>query len=88
MNEDELLPRVDEPMAEYVLSDRYRKSLSEITFSDFEGQEEANYFFWRHLTPSQRIELHTMMVNSIYKDTLPGNTGNQVFEIVFTVKSI
>jgi len=82
------LPRADEPMAEYLNSDRYRKSIAELTFSDFQGQEEANYAYWRRLTPSQRIELHTIMVNSIYKDTLTRNTGNQVFEIVFTMKSI
>ncbi|MEI6890018.1 MAG: hypothetical protein ACOYM0_07485 [Bacteroidales bacterium] len=88
MEGDDLFPGVDETMAEYLKSDRYRKSSSGITFSDFEGQEEANYAFWRRLTPSQRIELHTIMVNSIYKDASNRNTGNQTFEIVFTDKSI
>ena len=88
MEGEGLLPRVDELMEEYLKSDRYRKSLAEITFSDFEGQEEENYSYWRHLSPSQRIELHTIMVNSIYKDAFLRKTGNQIFEIVFTVKSV
>lgn len=86
MEGESWLPRVDEPMAEYLKSDRYRKSFSELTFSDFAGQEEANYAYWHHLTPSQRLELHTIMVTSLYKDTLLKNTANQIFEIVFTVK--
>jgi hypothetical protein len=88
MNHESWLPRVDEPMAEYLKSDRYRKSTVDITFSDFEGQEEANYEFWRNLTPSQRLELHTIMVSSLYADAPVGNVGKQVQEIIFTAKTI
>ncbi|MEI7724010.1 MAG: hypothetical protein WCK09_02845 [Bacteroidota bacterium] len=86
MEHEEIMPRVDEPMEEYLKSDRYRKSSEGITFSDFKGQEEANYTYWRHLTPAQRLELHTIMVKSIYKDKVIRNTGKQVFEIIFTVQ--
>ncbi len=88
MKNESWLPRVDEPMAEYLKSDRYRKSTMDITFSDFEGQEEANYEFWRNLTPAQRLELHTLMVRSLYSDAPVGNVGKQVQEIIFTAKAI
>jgi hypothetical protein len=88
MENEAWLPRVDESMAEYLKSERYRKSSQGIVFSDFEGQEEANYTYWRHLTPSQRLELHTIMVSSLYAGALIQNNDRQVFEIVFTVKTI
>lgn len=88
MNTESWLPRVDEPMTDYLKSDRYRKSSVDITFSDFEGQEEANYEFWRNLTPAQRLELHTIMVSSLYADVVTKNVEKQVHEIIFTGKSI
>jgi hypothetical protein len=84
MEDETWMPRVDEPMGDYLLSERYRKSQAMLTFSDFEGQEEANYIFWRHLTPAQRLELHTIMVTSLYADESNINATNPVFEIVFT----
>ncbi len=87
MKNESWLPRVDEPMSEYLKSDRYRKSSVGITFSDFEGQEEANYEFWRNLTPAQRLELHTIMVSSLYADAPVVNVGKHVREIIFTGKS-
>jgi hypothetical protein len=88
MNDESWLPGADEPMGEYLKSNKYHKSAAEITFSDFKGQEEANYAFWRQLTPSQRIELHTIMNNSIYNAAFHKNAGNENFELVFTIKSI
>ncbi|MEI6433639.1 MAG: hypothetical protein WCP32_02260 [Bacteroidota bacterium] len=87
MKDESWLPRFDEPMSEYLKSERYRNSSKGLIFSDFEGQEEANYAFWRRLTPAQRLELHTIMVSSLYADKVVKNGGRQVFEIVFTVKS-
>jgi hypothetical protein len=78
------LPRVDEPMEEYLKSDSYRDSSTGITFSDFAGQEEANYDFWRHLTHSQRLELHTIIVSSLFADEFKKNKGRISLEIVFT----
>jgi hypothetical protein len=86
MENDDWLPRVDEPMEEYLKTDRYRKTSSVITFSDFKGQEEANYAFWRHLTPAQRLELHTIMVTSMFADEIRNRQNRSSFEIVFTEK--
>jgi hypothetical protein len=88
MEDESWLPGLEEPMGEYLKSDRYRKLSAGIVFSDFKGQEEANYVFWRHLTPLQRIELHTIMVSSLYADLVKENVRNQVFDIVYTEKSI
>jgi hypothetical protein len=84
MDDESWLPRVDEPMEEYLNTNRYKKSSSEITFSDFKGQEEANYIFWRHLTPTQRLELHTIMVTSLYSDEINRNPDGTFFEVKFT----
>jgi hypothetical protein len=84
MEDEPFLPRVDEPMEEYLKSDRYRQSSASITFSDFEGQEEANYAYWRHLTPSQRLELHTIMVSSVYRKNDSDPNNEQVLELIFT----
>lgn len=84
MEDDSWLPRIDEPMAEYLKSDRYRKASAGITFSEFEGQEEANYSFWRHLTPTQRFELHIIMISNLYADELNKNFHSSPIEIVFT----
>jgi len=88
MEDESWLPGVNEPMEEYLKSDRYRKSSAKISFSDFKGQEEANYAFWRHLTPSQRIELHTIMISSLYRDKTPDSDHEQDFELVFTTNPI
>ena len=85
MKDESWLPRVGEPMAEYLMTNRYRESASEITFSNFRGQEETNYMFWRHLTPSQRLELHTIMTASLYVHELEKNTDKHIFEIEFNV---
>ncbi len=85
MENPALMPKFDEPMEEFLKSDGYRKPSGEITFSDFQGQEESNYAYWRSLTPAQRLALHTIMVHSIYKDTVMRNSCNRGFEIVFTV---
>ncbi len=86
MEEESWLPRGDEQIEEYLKTDRYRKTSSGITFSDFKGQEEANYAFWRHLTPAQRLELHTIMVTSMYADEIRNRQNRSSFEIVFTEK--
>jgi len=86
MEDEALLPRVDEPMGEYLVSERYRRSRKAITFSDFGGQEESNYAFWRHLTPVQRLELHTIMVTSLYADEILKNADRLDLEIIFTEK--
>jgi len=88
MEEESWLPGVNEPMEEYLKSDRYLKSSAKIRFSDFKGQEEENYAFWRHLTSSQRIQLHTIMISSLYRDKEPDNDPEQTFELIFTTKSI
>jgi hypothetical protein len=84
MENEDWLPRVDEPIEEYLKTDRCRKTSSLITFSDFKGQEESNYIFWRHLTPSQRLELHTIMVTSMYANEPNTKHDKPFFEIVFT----
>ena len=84
MESEDWLPRVDEPMEEYLKTDRYRKPSSMITFSDFKSQEESNYFFWRHLTPAQRLQLHTIMVTSIYAAEISNRQDKPSYEIVFT----
>ncbi|MFH1936279.1 MAG: hypothetical protein ABIK52_01795 [Bacteroidota bacterium] len=63
--EEDWMPRVDEPLEEYFRTDRYRKYSTILTFSDPGGMEEANYRFWRGLTPRQRLELHRIMVDSL-----------------------
>ncbi|MBL7113972.1 MAG: hypothetical protein ISS19_18685 [Bacteroidales bacterium] len=83
MDED-LLPRVDEPMEEYLRSDRYRQYGMKITFSDFKGQEEANYRFWRSLTPRQRLELHVLMIEAVYQSEIEKSNDEKPLEIVFT----
>lgn len=88
MENQDWLPRVDEPMEEYLRSERYRQHKSDIVFSDFQGQEESNYHFWRKLTPMQRLELHTIMVYELY-GTDPDNTiKGEPFEIQFTEISL
>jgi len=84
MEENEWLPRVDEPMEEYLRSDRYRQHSTIITFSDFKGQEEENYMFWRSLTPRQRLELHFLMVKAIYPHELEKSSDIDLKDIVFT----
>jgi hypothetical protein len=83
MNDEAWLPRIDEPMEDYLTSERYRRSATAIIFSDFNGQEETNYFFWRHLTPIQRLELHTIEVASLYAAEINKNADKCIFEIVF-----
>lgn len=84
MDDESWMPRVEEPMEEYLKSDRYKRASTNITFSDFKGQEETNYAFWRHLTPSQRLQLHTIMVTSLYSDISKKYTDNASLNIVFT----
>lgn len=84
MDNENWMPHADEPMEEYLKSDRYRKSSCGIVFLDFTGQEEANYAFWRHLTPAQRLELHTIMVSSMYSDIVKLNPDQSPLEIVFS----
>jgi hypothetical protein len=81
------MPRADEPLGEYLQSDRYKKSAGVIFFSNFEEQEEANYAFWRRLTPFQRLELHKIMLDSIYASVLVKNNFNEPLDIVFTQES-
>jgi len=88
MEDSNWLPRADEPLGEYLQSDRYKKSAGVIFFSDFEEQEEANYAFWRHLTPSQRLELHKIMLESIYSSANVKNNFSEPLEIVFTHESL
>ena len=87
-NDSTWMPRVDEPMDEYLRSDRYRNSFSGITVSDFKGQEETNYEFWRHLTPSQRLQLHTLMVQTLYNGRIIQDDANKQSDIVFTVEPL
>ncbi len=87
MEDDSCMPMASESMDEYLHSDRYIESSKVIFFSDFEQQEEANYNFWRHLTHTQRLELHAMMLRTIYPPTESENTTDQSMEIVFTQES-
>jgi len=84
MDNESWMPRAEEPMEEYLKSERYRKLSTGIVFSDFTGQEEANYAFWRQLTPAQRLELHTIMVSTLYADTIKMNPDQSPLEIIFT----
>jgi len=84
MDNESWMPRAEEPMEEYLKSERYRESSTDIVFSDYKGQEEANYAFWRHLTPAQRLELHTIMVSTLYADTMKMNPDQSPLEIVFS----
>lgn len=84
MEENEWLPRVDEPMEEYLRSDRYRQHSTTITFSDFKGQEEENYIFWRSLTPRQRLELHYLMIEAMYQNTTGQSNNDNSKNIIFT----
>ena len=86
MEDESWMPRAEEPMEMYMKSDRYRKSSAVITFSDFKGQEEANYFFWRHFSPAQRLELHTIMVTSLYADVMQKSIENTTQDIIFSDK--
>lgn len=86
MDDESWMPGVEEPIEEYLKSERYRESSSTLTFSDFKGQEEANYAFWRHLTPVQRLELHRIMVSSLYADGVKKDADNTPLEIVFSDK--
>ena len=83
--EEDWMPKVNEPMEEYLRSDRFRSQTSTITFSDFKGQEEANYNFWRMLTPKQRLELHQIMIASLYQDHEKNDGNNHSSnELIFT----
>lgn len=83
--DEEWMPRVDEPMEEYLRSDRYGNYSTILTFSDLESLEEANYRFWRSLTPRQRLELHRIMVDSLYQEKLKNNSDNPSNkELIFT----
>jgi hypothetical protein len=78
MEDESLLPGVNEPLEEYFRSHRYKRLSASISLTKLEDHEEANYSFWRSLTPSQRLELHQIMINSLYKDEMletenPGN---------------
>jgi hypothetical protein len=86
MDEGSWMPRAEESMAEYIKSDRSLKSSASIFFSDYKGQEETNYAFWRHLTPAQRLELHTIMVTSLYADVKQKSTDNTPLKIIFSDK--
>jgi hypothetical protein len=83
MESESWLPRVDEPMIEYLQSGRYRNSSPGIVFSDFKGQEEANYAFWRNLSNAQRLELHTIMSNSLYKNLWATKPEKVIYDIIF-----
>lgn len=84
MEDESWMPHVEGPMEDYLKSDRHRRSSTNITFSDFKGQEEANYAFWRHLTPSQRLQLHTIMVKSLYLDIIKKHNDSASMNIIFT----
>ncbi|MBE0649078.1 MAG: hypothetical protein IH596_15005 [Bacteroidales bacterium] len=84
MEDNEWLPRVDEPMEEYLKSDRYQQHSTAITFSDFTGQEEDNYKFWSSLTPRQRLELHSMMIKEMYPHEAEDKSLSEFTDIVFT----
>ena len=65
-----LFPLANEPMVDYLSSERYKDSFKTITISSFEEQEEDNYIFWAHLTPAQRIELHYLMISTFFWNVL------------------
>lgn len=84
MEDNEWLPRVDEPMEEYLRSERYLQHGSKLTFSDFKGQEESNYLFWRSLTPRQRLELHVLMIEEMYPNDIEKSNDADQYDIIFT----
>jgi hypothetical protein len=63
-------PSANEPLSEYFKSKAYKDSFKKITISSFEEQEKANYEFWAHLTPHQRLELHYYMITRFFSDEL------------------
>ncbi len=84
MAKESFLPQADEPLEEYFKSGRYKKYASTISFTTIENQSEANYEFWRRLSPYQRLELHQMMLNSLYKDEINKDQESQTLKISFT----
>jgi hypothetical protein len=65
-----LLPQANEPLINYLTSQAYKDSFKTITVSSFEEQAEADYIFWGHLTPEQRIELHYYLITGFFPDVL------------------
>lgn len=47
-------------------------------------QEKSNYIFWRSLTPSQRLELHQMIIDSLYHEELTEDSNLPIGELTFT----
>ena len=86
--EESLFPEANEPLADYLVSDRYKKYTRSIHFTSIEKQEEANHLFWRHLTPKQRLELHQMMLADIYGEDVEGDRPKEPIELVFTEPSL
>lgn len=83
------MPRVDELMEEYLRSERYRIYSTRLTFTDPQQMEEANYAFWRSLTPNQRLELHQIMLASLYSESMTSKENtSEVKELVFIEPSV
>ena len=65
------------------MSSARMKRKKSITFSTVEEQEEANYKYWRSLTPEQRLELHYYLLVHVYSAEIEKNKNLPINEIVF-----
>ena len=66
----ELLPQVNETIAEYLKSERYLKASKGIVISTPGEQEDSGRKFSAMITPLQRMELLNIMIRSVFADEL------------------
>ena len=56
----------NEPLADYLNSEKYINESKTITISSFKEQEESNYEYYQQLTPGQRLELHYWLITGVF----------------------
>jgi hypothetical protein len=61
-----IFPHPDESMEDFLGSERYMSTFSEISVSDMETQENAKRLFNSKLTPLQRLEMMNILNRLFY----------------------
>ena len=74
---------VNEPLADYLKSERFNESFRKVEISSMKEQEEANYLFWLSITPEQRLELHYEMISQYFKVQLNKSRKTVWNKIIF-----